>query len=485
MDILLVDDDALCREALAEFIGEQLGHTVMECPDGKNALGLFEKQGYPVVISDIRMPGMNGIELLRKIRSFPHGQDTSFIFLTGYGDLCSAVEALRSGAFDYLLKPVNIEELAEVLSRVGAKGPDAGARTALDFSELHGARETPIRERLRAGSPYCREVEEIGAIGLFSKHARETAAMAELFHSDRTIPVLIEGETGTGKEIIARIVHHGPENVMLPFISLNCSAISSMLFESELFGYEPGAFTGAKKSGMPGKMEIAAGGTLYLDEIGDLPLDMQPKLLRALEEKAIFRVGGTKKIPLDVRIICSTNLKLRDLVEAGKFRSDLYFRLNTGRIELKPLRETPEAVVPLAQMFLDSFAIQKKRGFKIIQKESAEMLESHSWPGNIRELKNAIERSVFLYDDVELRPHHLKHVVRAPSNADESPGTMLNPEHIHLPPDKLDITEFENEVLRRTLEKFKGNKTQTASYLGISRSALRSRLRRLHSGGRS
>jgi transcriptional regulator with PAS, ATPase and Fis domain len=285
---------------------------------------------------------------------------------------------------------------------------------------------------------------------------------------------LIEGETGTGKEIIARMIHYGEGNVDAPFITINCSAITPTLFESELFGYVEGAFTDARKKGRMGKFELAQGGTLFLDEIGDLPLDMQPKLLRALEAREIYRIGGTKRIKLDVRVICATNRELEKMVEENVFRRDLFFRLNVGRIYIPPLSERKEAIIPLALLFLEKYSKEKRKEFKAIHSDAENILYSHDWKGNVRELQNTIERIVLLYNDSELKPEHLNFLSPAeafvPSVSAVSPGSFV------LPPDHLDLKGLEKEITRKALKKFKGNKTLTARYLGLSRSALRSRL---------
>jgi transcriptional regulator with PAS, ATPase and Fis domain len=308
---------------------------------------------------------------------------------------------------------------------------------------------------------------------------RRIREMAEKLHQDRSLPVLIEGETGTGKEVVARMVHYGKGDVTTPFISINCTAIPATLFETELFGYEEGAFTDARKKGSIGKFELAQGGTIFLDEIGDLPLEIQPKLLRVLEERAFYRVGGLKKIKLDIRVICATNQNLLQKVREGQFREDLFYRLNVGYIQIPPLRERKEAIAPMAQMFLLQYAEKKNRRFRFLHKDAVPLLENYPWPGNIRELQNTIERVVLLYDDIEVRPDYIRFLT---GDDNVFPGmqaetSLLEPGNIKLPPDKLDLKVLEEEIVKKTLLKFNGNKTKTAEYLGLTRSALRSKLR--------
>jgi transcriptional regulator with PAS, ATPase and Fis domain len=306
-------------------------------------------------------------------------------------------------------------------------------------------------------------VTGIGQVGIFSAKMKEIVKMADFFHKDRNVPVLIEGATGTGKEIIARIIHYGNEELKTPFITLNCSAISESLFESELFGYETGAFTGAKAAGMIGKMELAQGGTLFLDEIGELPLSMQPKLLRALQQREIFRIGGNTCVKLNIRIICATNRNLALELEKGNFREDLYYRLNTGKITIPPLSERKEEIAPLAQVFLIEFTKEKKKSFRSIENAAIRLLESYAWPGNVRELRNVVERATLLYDDLELKAEHLDFL-----NHKKSPDQSSRKITIDFPEDGIDYSEIERRIFQKGLELCDGNKTQLAKLLNIS-----------------
>jgi two-component system, NtrC family, response regulator AtoC len=303
--------------------------------------------------------------------------------------------------------------------------------------------------------------------------------LAGKLHEDRSVPVLIEGDTGTGKEIIARMVHYGKSMTTSPFITINCSAISATLFETELFGYEGGAFTGALKSGQIGKLELARGGSLFLDEIGDMPRELQPKLLRVLQMREFYRVGGLKQIQLDARIICATNLNLEQMVEEGTFRRDLYYRLNTCRLRLPALRERKKSIKPLAQMFLEQFAQQKNRRFKTIHPEALKILEEYPWPGNVRELQNVIERVVLLNDELEIRPEHLYFLSagKAAPRSAHAPQSPADSIIVALDGDNVDLVTVESEIIRRVLNKFGGNKSKTAEFLGITRGTLRTKLK--------
>ena len=482
MNILLVDDDTLVRSALATFIETALGHEVTECDGGDEALNLLKHNSYPLVITDIKMPNISGLELLHKIKALPQGENTGVILITGFSDLQSAIFALREGAFDYLCKPVNPIELAEAISKFCHKMSNDNPSETEQISQSP-ASVTPAAQystNLTLKHNIYLEVEGMGQIGVFSDAMKSAVVMAARFHENRNIPVLIEGETGTGKEVIARLVHYGNndrESRNKPFVSLNCSAITPSLWDSELFGYEGGAFTGSKSKGALGKLEMADGGTLFLDEIADIPLEMQPKILRAIQENEIYRVGGSKPVKLNIQFIAATNRNLKKYLEDGKFREDLFYRLNLGRIYLPPLRQQKEAIIPLAQMFLAIFVEQHKRRFRFISKSARDMLEGYSWHGNVRELRNTIERVVILYDDFELGTEHLKFLTIYETNMYIEQGTIIKPGQIILPPGKLNLKEIEAEIIRKALNMFKNNKTRTADYLCISRQTLKTKLK--------
>lgn len=480
MKILIVDDDISSGSAVAEFIKEQLGYQIHLCHSGAEAILSLGNEDFQLVISDMRMPGISGLDLLKRIKQLPNGKGIEVVIMTGFGDMETSIEALRGGAYDYLLKPVNIEELAIIIERVAEnfRLKEENKDLKENFQKEISLVKKEEADRIQYYETTIREITSVGKIGVFSEVMRGVVRMAEQFHEDRSVPVLIEGETGTGKEVMARLVHFGKNSdILQPFISINCSAISPTLFESELFGYEGGAFTGALKEGKPGKLELAQGGTLFLDEIGEMPLDMQPKLLRVLQQKEMFRVGGSKPITLDVRVIFATNRNLKQMVAEKTFRSDLYYRLNTGRLYIPPLRERKEAILSFSQIFLDQYSKKRGRKFRFISKEAKKLLQEYDWPGNIRELKNAIERATLLFNDLELKPEHLRFL-----HADENEQVTeqpIVPGRIVLPEDELNLEQIELEIVRKALKKFDQNKSKTAEYLRITRSALRSRMNKL------
>ncbi len=488
MRILLVEDDELLRSEIADFLETDMGQQVTQCGTVQEAITALEREPAPLVLTDIRMPGMDGLELLKFIKDGPSGSSTEVVLISAHGDMNLAIQALRAGARDFFPKPIKVEELAglirriidqqaveeacraEVAERVRTEGPRNGARR-----RETGSRGEELERAYNA-------IEGLEHLVVRSDAMLEVISLAERFHQDPAVPVLITGETGTGKELVARIIHCGRENRggESPFISLNCSAISPHLFESELFGYEGGAFTGANQKGSLGKLELARGGTIMLDEIGDLPLEQQPKLLRALHEREFYRVGGLRKIRLEARIICATNLDLERMVQQGTFRRDLFHRLNLGRIHLPSLRQRKEAISPLAYRFLELHSSRKGRRFRLISPQALAMLQRHSWPGNVRELENVIERVVLLYDEEEVQTGHLEFLSAGTEEQRGPEGQVLKPGQLVLPSESLDLEELNAEIIRKTLKRFDGNQSEAARYLNITRSAMRTWLKKIY-----
>ena len=479
MYILLVDEDGNSRESIAKFL-RRLGHEVTEAANGGEALGVYLAGDYPMVISDIKMPGMSGIELLQAISATPGGPETDVVLFTGHGDMDTAIQALRAGAYDYLLKPINVEELAVLTNRIAEHQSlrRENVRLTHRFDEEVRVATEETREELARARKLAAQVLGLGTVGFYSDIMQRLVAQARKFHADRSVPVLIEGETGTGKEVIARMIHFGDMDDTAPFVDINCAALPPTLFESELFGYEAGAFTGGLTKGQKGKIDLATGGTLFLDEVGDLPLEAQSKLLRVIQEKEYYRVGGLKKIKADVRLICATNAGLERSVAAGNFRKDLYYRLKVGHIYIPPLRERKTDIIPLAELFLRAFARQKGKRFTAIGEAARRVLEGHSWPGNVRELRGLIECAVLLYNDSVLRPEHLEIAMedRAPGMAALA-ASAIN--ETGLPEEGFSLEEHIRQLVLTALEKHGGNKAATARYLGLSRRQFYGRFRTL------
>ncbi len=491
MNILLVDDDSNSRVSVGRFL-RQLGHNVTEFNNAEDALGAYAKNDYPMVLSDIKMPGMSGIELLKAIQSLPSGWRTDVVLITGYGDMQSSIEALRIGAFDYLLKPVNAEELASITEKIAEhqylRRDNKRLKEYFDEAVVTATRET--QQELNRLKKTMLKSAGLGNIGIFCEDMKKIAGLAAKYHADRSLPVLIEGETGTGKEIVARLIHFGNGDGVGPFVDINCATFNLNLFESELFGYDPGAFTGSLRKGQKGKLDMASEGTIFLDELEELPFGLQGKLLRVIQDKEFYRVGGLQKVKVDVRFICATNVNLAKRVEEGHFRKDLYFRLKVGHIIIPPLRERTQDLLPLAKIFLADFAHRKRKRFRSISDAAADLMLSHQWPGNVRELRNAVEWAVSMHDDIELKPEHLEiiEVVNRMKNdglcGTEGKEAPIDCSHFVLPAQGLPIEDYCDNIVRKALEMHHGNKVKTADYLGVSRQTLYTMLKRSNAGNK-
>lgn len=479
MNIMLVDDDQWNREIIAGVLRD-LGHEVLECGNGKEALACFRNGRFHMVLSDLKMPHMSGLALLQAIKALPEGENTDVVLFTGYADVTSAIDALRSGAYDYILKPIHAEELIAITEKIADHQALLYQNKVLteNFAAEVDAATQEAREQLNQLKKVVAKSLGVGEVGVFSEAMEKVVELAQKYAEDRSIPVLIQGETGTGKEVIARIIHYGNLQGVSPFVDVNCAALMPSLFESELFGYEAGSFTGSQSRGHRGKFDLAEGGTLFLDEIGEIPPELQGKLLRVIQEKEYYRVGGLKKIKTDVRIICATNAELERKVEQGLFRRDLYYRLRVGFITIPPLRARRQDIIPMAKLFLENFSRERGKHFVKISREAEEILCAYDWPGNVRELKNQMEWIVFMYDGDTVLPRHLGLIQggeKVPAVWPES-DKPLDCNHFVLPPDTFDLDKHMQNIICKALELHNGNKSATANYLGISRKSLYRRL---------
>lgn len=468
MDILLVDDDNEARRTLDHLL-RKAGHSVVQCGSKKQACATLAANSFTLLLVAIKLPDMSAPELLREIKRLKTSSE--IIVMTDADYVQKGVEAMSMGAYCYLTKPVRRAELEATLARLTeliALKKTAGETGKYFADGYEGAGRTPGK----ATQAPANVVYVSGA-------SREIVELALRFNRDRQIPVLIEGETGTGKEVVARLVHFGQGTAQGPFVEINCAALNPLLFESELFGYDPGAFTGSLARGNKGKFDLADRGTLFLDEISEIPYDLQGKLLRVLEEKAYFRVGGLKKIKTDVRIIGASNTQLEKAVREGKFRKDLYYRLKVGYIRLPPLRDRPEDILPLAESFLQRFAREKHKKFRAISRGAQEMLLAYPWPGNIRELRNIIELATFLFQGEEIRAEHLTGLGTGGGAELEPPPANPAEFVLPLPSGKFPLQPFIDKIIVRALEKYDGNVSRTARYLCLSRRALTYRLAKI------
>ena len=476
MKIILADDNQSIRLSLAEFLRDAQ-HEVQLCKNGQEVLQMLKTWKADVVLSDIQMPELDGIALLKSIKGNAATKSVEVLLFTGYGDVKGAVEAIRLGAYDYLLKPVNIRELDVQLLRLGnylalkREHRDLSERFEAKVNEATGEMAETVASLQAA---FAREIGT-GRIGIFSEQMIGVYERADRLHQNPDIPVLIEGETGTGKEMLARYIHFGRGQVTKPFIAVNCAALASSLFESEIFGYEAGAFTGGLAKGQKGKIELAGDGTLFLDEITEMPVEHQAKLLRVLQEREFYRVGGLKTRSAEARFICSTNQSVDAMVQEGQFRQDLFYRLNVGHIRIPPLRERRSAVVPLAQMFLTELQQKKSTAFRKIHPEAERLMTEYDWPGNVRELKNAMERIVLYWNEAEISPEHIRQTLPGLGKGHVGQMSKANT-GLHAPPmlqDGFNLDTHILDIVEEAMMRSNGNQTQAAQLMKIS-------VRRLH-----
>ena len=441
--VLIVENEANMRRGLGTLLRHE-GYEILEAADGGEALEQIARSHVDCVISDLKMPRMNGLELLCVMRR--ERAEIPVILLTAFGTVGSAVEALKRGAHDYLTKPFDPAEIKQVVAK-------AVRTRMLESAETTSGPDDDPARLLAGSSPALQNVKRL------IERVGPTSAT-----------VLITGETGTGKELVARRVHECSEFRDGPFIKVNCAAIPEPLFESELFGHEKGAFTGAGSS-KPGRFELAESGTFFLDEIGEVPPATQPKLLRALQEASFFRVGGTRTIHVRTRLIAATNRNLNEEVARGRFRADLFYRLCVLPIYVPALRERCEDIEALAKLFLERFATRRGHGPTAIDPRALDALRAYSWPGNIRELENAIERAVLLSDGPELTlgslPESLQQLGGVPQKA---PGKLRDRV-------RRETARIEREAIVEALATTRGNVTHAARLLGLSRRGLQLKLR--------
>jgi DNA-binding NtrC family response regulator len=447
-NILIVEDEPKMRRLLEISLGEE-GHNVQVAPDAEMALRNLHANSFDVILTDVKLPGMSGLEFLHEARRL--NASVPIVVMTAYGSVETAVEAMKMGASDYVLKPFTMAEMKLVVAK------------EIDVQRVRDENRS-LKEAL--GHRY-----HFSNIVARSAPMQAVLALVERVASTNAT-VLIGGESGVGKDLIARAIHQHSRRAHGPFIKINSTAIPDTLFESELFGYERGAFTGALGS-KPGKFELADKGTLFLDEIGDVPAPIQVKLLRVLQEHEFERLGGTKTLKVDVRLLAATNRDLRAALEEGTFREDLYYRLNVVPIDIPPLREHKEDIPDLVKHFIARFGADNERDIRGITPAALKMLIDYHWPGNVRQLENTIERAVALsrgtsgmieVEDVLLDTAKSKTVVPT--------GTAFLPEGVTL-------EQWEDEMIREALRRANGNKSQAARLLGLSRNALRYRLGKL------
>ncbi|MBN1206624.1 MAG: sigma-54-dependent Fis family transcriptional regulator [Myxococcaceae bacterium] len=446
--ILVVDDEDNARRAIATILGEE-GYEVAEASNGMDALARISEFSPAVVLSDVRMPQLDGLSLLKKARE--QGSDATFVMMTAFASVETAVEAMRSGADNYLVKPLDADAVLVILGK------------ALEQRRLRQEAEA-LRDQVRQRTRFHNIIGDSPQLqGIYDVIRRAAATRAT---------VLILGESGTGKELIAQALHQESPRKDKPFIRVHCAALSENLLESELFGHEKGSFTGAVAR-KEGRFELADGGTLFLDEIGEISASVQVKLLRVLQQREFERVGGTQTIKVDVRIVAATHRDLAAEVKAGRFREDLFYRLNVVSVTLPPLRERKSDIPALVSHFLEKYSDSYGKQVKGLAPGTLQALLAHDWPGNIRELENAVERAVVLAQGAELTTDDLPPVLRGPRPAGSSSNNLIP---------GASMATIEREAILRTLEMVQGSTSRAAEILGISVRKIQYRMKEYSNG---
>ncbi len=449
--ILVVDDEQLIRWTLEQHLVKE-GYEVASVDSAEKGLEVINEEAPDLVLLDNRLPDMSGLELLEKINVPERG--LMVIMITAYGMVETAVKAMKLGAYDYISKPFNLDEITFVIKK------------AIEAGSLR-RQVTLLRQQCRG------RVDAI--IGESDEMVKLKNLILKIAKSDATT-VLIQGESGTGKELVAKAIHASSARADKPFMAVNCAALPVTLLESELMGHEKGAFTDAKAA-KKGLFELADGGTVFLDEIGDMDLSMQAKLLRVLESKTFKRVGGVKDIKVDVRVISATNQELSRAINEGRFRKDLYYRLQVVPVNLPPLRERGEDILLLARYFITYFNQELHKNVRGISKEAEQILLLYPWPGNVRELKNALERAMILEVDTDLLPEHLPQEILE-NRHEAATGMPVSLDGFSIPDHGISMEDVEHALVKKALDIAGGNQTKAAQLLHMPRDAFRRRMKR-------
>ncbi len=454
--ILIVDDEDLLRWSLRTKL-EQWGYETLEAETARQAFRLFTEEAPDLVLLDIKLPDGSGIDVLQRIKG--HDPNAQVIIITANTTVDNAVAALRLGAFDFICKPINYGEL------------EAAVRNALETRRL--------RDTLRRVQSFPKKRFSFDMIVGESPQMKELLAIVKRVAESEASCVVLQGESGVGKDLIAKAIHYQSRRADFPFVAVNCAAIPETLMETELFGHERGAFTDARAQ-KKGVFELADGGTILLDEIGELPLGLQAKLLRVIEEQQFRRVGGVRNISVDVRVIASSNRNLEEEVKEGRFRADLFYRLSVVQITIPPLRERKEDILLIAEHFIKSFNVKMKKNILGLAPETKRLFLEYHWPGNVRELKNTIEHAMIFEDSPYLTPKYLHERILRPSvspigstRKGENPSALLA-----ALVGKLTLEEIEREMIRHALEVVNWNQTRAADLLRISRDAIRYKIKK-------
>jgi DNA-binding NtrC family response regulator len=452
--VLIVDDETPFRSAMRRLLEKR--YAVVEAATGSIGLQAAQHEDPDLILLDIGLPDISGLELLPRFKELR--PSPTVVMITAFEHVKDVVSAIKQGAFDYLVKPVDLDEFELTIQNALEH---AGLKNEVDRLRQEVQRLQPV-DRLIGKNP---EFLEAQMLTIKSAKSRDAG-------------VLIQGESGVGKELFARLIHSKSPRASFPFVALNCAAFSSEIIESELFGYEKGAFTGARAEGKEGLLQVADGGTLFLDEVADLQPEIQAKLLRVLEEKDFYPVGGTRKRKVDIRIVSACNKDLWLAADEGKFRRDLYFRLATIRIDLPPLRRRKEDIISLAEHFMEEFNDKYGKHFRRLSPDAEQMLTTHHWPGNVRELRNTIERVVLLENDDSILARHMHFLAHQESPPTSAADTSSGSFRVEVPEQGLALEEIDKQIILYAYDKCRRNKSKTARFLKMPRHVLIYRLRK-------
>ncbi len=450
--VLVIDDEELIRISIRQYL-EKEGYEVFTAGSGKEGLDIFKaEENIDLVLLDLRLPDVNGMEILKSIKSID--SEVFIVVITAYGDVETVVSSIKLGAYDFVEKPFELDKISIIIKKA---------------MEAHDLRKeaTFLREEKH-------EKYNFNNIIGRSNATKEMIKLARSLAENDVNPVFIQGESGTGKTMIARTIHYQSPRASKPFIEVTCTALPDTLIESELFGHEKGAFTDAKTT-KKGLFELADGGTIYLDEIGDITTQTQAKLLRVIEERTFMRIGGIKEKKVDVRIIATTNRDIEKDVKEGKFRSDLFYRLNLIPFKIPPLRERKEDIIPIVMYFIGVLRIEYRKNIMALSKEAEDILLDYDWPGNIRELRNVIERVFILINERIIQPEHIL-LIREKSK--EVSPKMKGEFEWHLPENGIPLEKVEKNLILQALKRTNNNQTRAAQLLGLTRDAFRYRMQK-------
>lgn len=464
MKILLIDDEKELCEDLGRFI-ESIGHSVVYAYDGKEALRKVEESRFDLVLSDVTIPFINGIELTKKIKD--NKLADNILLMSGMEDIISSINAIELGIVDFLTKPIDVYRLALILRIVEEKNEEARKVEIKTQTQPEKLEKKVSVKEYQFPKDFSFFHQSIGNIGIYTEKMQNLFKKLRKLQEYPNIPVLIIGETGTGKEIIAKYIHFENQAIEGPFIGINCSTLPRELFDAELFGYEKGSFTGADVKGRDGKIKLADKGTLFFDEITEIPLDLQVKLLRVIQEREYYKVGGNKPLPVNTRLVFSTNRRIKDMVKDGHFREDLFYRLSVCMIEIPPLCERKEEIVPLTILFIRQMNEEMHKNVEYIEQKALDYLMGRPWEGNVRELKNLIQKTILFTESLTLTLKDFE--ANLPDMKGTSNQSAVNIMEFQLPSKPFSLERLNEEIVRKALDKFNGNKTKAAEFLGLTR----------------